>query len=90
MSVLRVQTITNEVGSGGPEFATGATFPPTQNFSQNDLTLNSTGIVTANTLVASNINVVGIMTGTFVGNGFNVTNLPGTKIQKAIGLHLIT
>lgn len=90
MSVLRVQSIINEAGTGAPEFSKGATFPSTQNFTDADLTINTTGIATITTLVADHVNVVGIITGTFVGNGFDITNPPGTPIGKVIGQHLIT
>lgn len=90
MSVLRVQQIMNEAGNGPVEFTKGATFPETQNFTSSDLTINSTGVATVTNLIASNTVVVGVMTGTFVGNGFNITNAPGTPVGKVIGQHLIT
>lgn len=91
MSVLRVQQITNEEGTGPVEFTKGATFPSSQNFTGNNLTLNTTGIATVTNLISTNgMNIVGIMTGTFVGNGFNITNPPGTRIGKVIAQHLIT
>lgn len=90
MSVLRVQQIMNEAGNGPVEFTKGATFPETQDFTSNDLTINSTGIATVTTLIANNAVVVGVMTGTFVGDGFNITNIPGTPVGKVIGQHLIT
>jgi hypothetical protein len=89
MSVLRVNKITNEAGTGAVEFTKGATFPSTQNFTDIDLTINSTGIATVINLNTNGI-VVGIMTATFVGNGFNITNPAGTPSGKVIGLHLIT
>lgn len=91
MSVLRVNQIANESGAGAVEFTRGATFPASQNFSDIDMIINTTGIVTATSFYStSGANVVGIMTGTFVGNGFNITNPPGTPVAKVIGLHLIT
>ena len=90
MSVLRVNQISNENGDGPVEFTKGAIFPATQNFSDNDLVLNTVGIATLSYLNTQGVNVVGIMTGTFVGNGFNITNPPGTPIGKIIGQHLIT
>lgn len=89
MSVLRVQQIANEAGTGAVEFTKGATFPTTQTLGD-ELIINTTGIATVTTLVTSGINVVGIMTGTFVGNGFNITSPPGTAIGIVIGQHLIT
>ena len=89
MSVIRVQQITNEAGTGAVEFTKGATFPVSQNFTEIDLTINTTGIATVTNLITDGI-VVGIMTGTFVGNGFNITSPPGTPIGLVIGQHLIT
>jgi hypothetical protein len=90
MSVLRVQKIANEAGTGAVEFTKGATFPVSQNFTAIDMTINTTGIATVTNLNTSGI-VVGIMTGTLKGNGFNVTSLPGDlEGSKVIGLHLIT
>ena len=91
MSVLRVQKIANEAGTGAVEFTKGATFPVSQNFTVSELLINTTGIATVTQLISTeNINVVGVMTGTFVGNGFNITNPPGTPTGKVVGLHLIT
>ena len=89
MSVLRVQKITNEAGTGAVEFTKGATFPVSQNFTVGELLINTTGIATITNLNAGGI-VVGIMTGILKGNGFNITNPPGTPSGKVIGLHLIT
>ena len=91
MSVLRVQQLMNEAGNGPVELTNGATFgPESATLTEEQLTINTTGIATVTTLIANNINVVGIMTGTFVGNGVNITNPPGTPIGKVIGQHLIT
>ena len=90
MSVLRVNKITNEAGNGPVEFSKGAVFPASQNFTSQDLVVNTTGTVTTTSLTISDINVVGIMTGAFVGNGFNITNAPGVASGKIIGLHLIS
>jgi hypothetical protein len=91
MSVLRVQQLMNEAGNGPVELTNGATFgPESATLTEEQLTISTTGIATVTTLIANNINVVGIMTGTFVGNGVNITNPPGTPIGKVIGQHLIT
>ena len=89
MSVLRVQKIANEAGTGAVEFTKGATFPVSQNFTATDLTINTTGIATVTNLITDGI-VVGIMTGTLKGNGFNILPIPGTPSGTVIGLHLIT
>jgi hypothetical protein len=81
----------NEAGTGPVEFTQGATFGSVSDtLTEEQLTINTTGIATVTTLITNNINVVGVMTGTFVGNGFNITNPPGTPIGKVIGQHLIT
>ena len=91
MSVLRVQQLMNEAGTGPVELTNGATFGlESATLTEEQLTISTTGIATVTTLIANNINVVGIMTGTFVGNGVNITNPPGTPIGKVIGQHLIT
>ena len=91
MSVLRVNKITNEAGTGGPEFTKGVTFPSSQNFGD-DLKINSTGIGTFTTLnVTTDANVSGTVTATsYKGSGANLTNLSGTSTGKAIALQLIT
>ena len=91
MSTLRVNKISNESGSGSVEFTKGATFPSSQNFTSTDLTINTAGIATITDITATQMSVVGVMTATsFVGNGFNITNPPGTAVGKVIGQHLIT
>ena len=91
MSVLRVQQLMNEAGTGPVELTNGATFGlESATLTEEQLTISTTGIATVTTLIANNINVVGIMTGTFVGNGANIINQPGTPIGKVIGKHLIT
>jgi hypothetical protein len=71
MSVLRVQQLMNEAGTGPVELTNGATFGlESATLTEEQLTISTTGIATVTTLIANNINVVGIMTGTFVGNGF--------------------
>jgi len=92
MSVLRVQKITNEAGTGPVEFTKGVNFPASQNFTESDMVINApTGIATVTFLRASNVNVSGVLTATsFVGNGSRLTNTPGTRSGKVIALHLIS
>ena len=91
MSVLRVNKITNEAGTGGPEFSKGVTFPSSQTFGD-DLKINSTGIGTFTTLsVTTDANVSGTVTATsYKGSGLSLTNLAGSTTGKAIALQLIT
>ncbi len=93
MSVLRVNRITNEAGTGPVEFSKGMRFP--SGVTPPSFVLNSTGISTTGDLVVNNnIFVSGVVTarsgGGFVGNGFNITNPPGTPSGKVIGLYLIS
>jgi len=90
MSVLRVQTITNEAGDGPVEFTQGLTLPASQTLTGTDTVINTTGIASITQLETEAL-TVGIMTATsFVGNGAQITNAPGTPAGKVISLHLIT
>ena len=88
MSVLRVQQITNEAGTGPVEFTNGAIYGAS--LTDSELSINTSGIATLSQIVTDAVTVVGVMTGSFVGNGFNITNPPGLPIGKVIGQHLIT
>lgn len=95
MSSLRVNKIIDEAGTGPVEFTKGVSFPAGASIPESKLTINTTGIVTTSDIVINeNIEVVGVMTartgGKFVGNGFNITNPPGTASGKVIGLYLIS
>jgi len=95
MSSLRVNKIINEAGTGPVEFSKGVTFPAGAPIPESNMTINTTGIVTTSDIfINDNINVVGTMTardgGKFIGNGFNITNPPGTPSGKVIGLYLIS
>lgn len=95
MSSLRVNKIIDEAGTGPVEFTRGVTFPAGATIPESSMTINTTGIVTTSDItINDNINVVGVMTarsgGKFVGNGFNITNPPGTSSGKVIGLYLIS
>ena len=47
--------------------------------------------MTATNLVATNVYVTGVVTATtFVGNGSQMTSVPGTPSGKVIALHLIS
>ena len=91
MSVLRVNKITDTSGTGPVEFSKGASFPQNVNFND-ELRINSTGIMTAVNINASIINISGVCTATtFTGTvGSGLTGLPGTSNARAIALTLIT
>lgn len=95
MSSLRVNKIIDEAGTGPVEFTKGVTFPVGASIPVDNMTINTTGIVTTSDItINENIEVVGVMTartgGKFVGNGFNISNPPGTPSGKVIGLYLIS
>ena len=95
MSSLRVNKIIDEAGTGPVEFTKGVTFPSGASIPESNMIINTTGIVTTSDIVINeNIEVVGVMTarsgGKFVGNGFDITNPPGTPSGKVIGLYLIS
>lgn len=91
MSTLKVNKITNINDDGQVEFSTGLTLPENQTITNSAIVINTTGIVTSLSLnISNNINVSGIITASsFVGNGFNLTNVPGTPNGKAIAYALI-
>lgn len=95
MSSLRVNKIIDEAGTGPVEFTKGVTFPVGASIPVDNMTINTTGIVTTSDItINENIEVVGVMTartgGKFIGNGFNISNPPGTPSGKVIGLYLIS
>ena len=90
MSVLRVNKITNEAGTGPVEFTKGVSFPEGVAV-PSELSINTTGIMTAPNLVTTNVFATGIITATtFFGNGSQLTSVPGTPSGKVIALHLIS
>ena len=57
MSVLRVQQLMNEAGTGPVELTNGATFGlESATLTEEQLTISTTGIATVTTLIANNIN----------------------------------
>jgi hypothetical protein len=89
MSVLRVQQLMNEAGTGPVEFTKGATLPSGSQLNVQG-NINATGISTVGSLSATGINVTGVMTATtFVGDGSGVTNIPLITTGKAIGIAVI-
>ena len=92
MSALRVQTITNEAGNGPVEFTRGLTLPPSQTLTGSDTVINTnvSGVGSITNLITDSLSVGILTAGSFVGNGFNITNVPGTPVAKSIALHLIT
>lgn len=88
MSVLRVQSITDEAGTGAVEFTKGLTY--TGSLADTQLSINNASGISTFVHVNSNaINVVGVMTASFAGDASRVTNPPGLPIGKAIATHLV-
>jgi hypothetical protein len=93
MSVLRVQSITNEAGNGPVEFTKGATFASgSPTITQSVINMSATGVATITEVKPTNGLSVGILTATtFSGSAAGITNIPGgTATGKSIALHLIT
>jgi len=93
MSVLRVNKITDASGSGPVEFSKGASLPSSFDLTDSNFRLNApTGIMTAPTLNATNVNLTGVCSATtFTGKaGAGLTGLSGTSNARAIALTLIT
>ena len=89
MSVLRVNKILDESGTGPVSFPQGIEFPEGTVFPEP--IINTTGIVTATTVDCLVATVAGVTTATsFFGNGFNMTNVPGTPSARVIALYLIS
>ena len=92
MSVLRVNKIIDEAGTGPVEFTNGVTFPDGVALPEN-LSINSTtGVVTTANANFTNSFVVGVVTATspFQGSGVGITNVTGTSSGKVIGIFLIS
>lgn len=89
MSVLRVNKILDEAGTGPVSFPQGVEFPEGTTFPEP--IINTTGIVTATTVDCTTAQVAGVTTATsFFGNGYNMTNVPGTPSARVIALYLIS
>lgn len=90
MSTLRVNKLVNLNDDGPVEFTTGLTVPSGQPVN-GSLVINTSGIVTSTNLVISNdITVSGVVTASsFVGDGSNLTSVPGTSVSKGIAFTLI-
>lgn len=90
MSSLRVNKIVNYNDDGPVQFSQGATLPSGQTIN-GDIVINTTGIVTSTSLVVNgNMNVGVVTASSFSGNGYGLTNVPGTLSGKGIALTLIS
>ena len=95
MSSLRVNKIIDEAGTGPVEFTKGVTFPSGASIPEDNMTINTTGIVTTSDItINDNIEVVGVMTAELVVSllVMDLTSpiLQGTPSGKVIGLYLIS
>ena len=90
MSTLRVNKVVNYNDDGPVEFTKGAIVPSGQTI-EGDIAINTSGIITSTSLVVNNgMNLSGIVTaGSFSGDGFDLTNVPGTSNSKGIAFTLI-
>tara|TARA_Y100000004_G_scaffold107316_1_gene120446 strand:+ start:178 stop:453 length:276 start_codon:yes stop_codon:yes gene_type:complete len=91
MSTLRVNKLTNRLNTAGPQFTQGATVPSGKTIT-GDGSINTAGSVTSNDIsVTGNVTANGTITAaTFSGTGVNLTNVPGTKVGKAVALTIIS
>ena len=88
MPRINVNTIVNRNDDGGPEFTKGITIPLGGNVVVSS-NINTTGVITA-TQIDTNTLQVGIITsGSFVGDGSNLTGLPVVSAGKAIALKIV-
>jgi hypothetical protein len=89
MSTLRVNKIVNLNDNGPVEFSQGATIPSGKTLT-GDLSVNTSGTVSATTLSATTITASGTVTANaFSGNGSGLTSVPGLPTGKAIALTFI-
>jgi len=88
MSKIKVNAISNRIDEGAPELSRGATFGSS---SVLDVAgnVNITGVSTANSVIATNVNVVGVITGTFSGNASQMVGLPVITAGKSVALRMI-
>lgn len=83
MSKIRVNAISNRLDEGPPELTRGSTVPSGQTVSVQG-NLNVSGISTTGSIVATSVNVVGVLTATLSGDGSNIQNLPVVTKAKVI------
>lgn len=88
MPRINVNTIVNRNDDGGPEFSQGITIPVGGNVNVTS-NINTTGILTTAHLDANTMQVGIITSGSFVGDGSNLTGLPVVSAGKAIALKIV-
>jgi len=88
MSKIKVNAISNKLDEGAPELTKGATFGSSSVLSVAG-NVNITGVSTANSVIATNVSVVGVITGTFSGDGSQMVGLPVITGGKSVALRMI-
>lgn len=88
MSKIKVNSVSNRLDEGAPEFTYGATVP-----SGNTITaqgnVNLSGISTVGVLSSTSLTATTITATSFSGNGSGLTGLPVVNSGKVIALKLI-
>lgn len=88
MPRINVDTIVNRNDDGAPELAQGLIIPDGGNVIVEG-NLNALGITTATHLDTNTMQVGIITSGSFVGDGSNLTGLPIVSAGKAIALKIV-
>ena len=88
MPRINVDAIVNRNDDGKPEFTKGISLPAGGTVIANG-NINTTGVVTAAQVDASTVQVGIITSGSFVGDGSNLTGLPIISAGKAIALKIV-
>jgi len=88
-SQIRVDSITDTLGTGPVTLGYGASLPSGSVFNVQG-NINISGVATVGLLTASNVNVVGVVTATlFVGDGSQLQGVPTVSSSKSIALAII-
>lgn len=88
MSKIKVNAISNKLDEGAPELTRGAIFGASSVLQING-NVNVGGISTANSVVATSVNVVGVITGQFSGDGSQLLGLPVITPGKTVALRMV-
>lgn len=88
MPRINVNTIVNRNDDGGPEFTKGITIPDGGSVTVSS-DINTTGVITATHIDANTFQCGIITSGSYIGDGSNLTGLPIVSAGKAIALKIV-
>ena len=88
MPRINVNSIVNRNDDGGPELVQGIIIPEGGNVVV-ESNINTTGVLTAAHLNTNTLQVGIITSGSYVGDGSNLTGLPVASAGKAIALKIV-